>query len=89
MGTNSDLVNSLYEAFARGDVPAVLAGLDNAVEWREAEGFPTAGTYVGHDAVVQGVFMPLVTDWDGFAVKPEGFVGEGDRVISYGTYSGT
>jgi ketosteroid isomerase-like protein len=88
VGNNKELVRGIYEAFGKGDVPTVLAGLDANVEWKEAEGFPTAGTYTGHDAVVQGVFMPLVTEWEGFAVKPEALVGEGDSVVSYGTYSG-
>lgn len=49
---NVEAVSKLYEAFGRGDVPAVLAALDTEIEWTEAEGFPTGGTYKGHDAVL-------------------------------------
>lgn len=87
--SNVDLVRSGYEAFAKGDVPSVLAIIDPNVEWIEAEGFPTAGTYRGHDAVVNGVFMPLITEWDGFSVKPHDFIVGGDRVVAMGRYSGT
>jgi ketosteroid isomerase-like protein len=86
---NTEMVRAAYAAFEVGDVPAVLASLADDVEWTEAEGFPTAGTYRGHDEIVQGVFMPLVQEYDGFTVKPESFVGEGDMVISVGWYEGT
>jgi ketosteroid isomerase-like protein len=88
MADNVAFIKGAYEAFAKGDVPAVLAGMDEKIEWIEAEGFPTAGTYVGPDAIVQGVFMPLVNDWEGFTVVPENIIGAGDVVVSYGTYSG-
>ena len=77
-----------YAAFEVGDVPAVLGALADDVEWIEAEGFPMAGTYRGHDEVVQNVFMPLAEQYEGFTVKPETFVGEGDMVVSVGTYEG-
>ena len=86
--SNTEVVRAAYAAFEVGDVPAVLAALADDIEWTEAEGFPTAGTYRGHDAVVQGVFMPLVEEYEGFTVKPETFVGEGDAVISVGWYEG-
>ena len=36
---NMDIIRGLYDAFARGDIPAVLGSLDADVEWREADGF--------------------------------------------------
>lgn len=85
---NTDVIRGAYAAFEVGDVPSVLGVLADDVEWIDAEGFPTGGTYRGHDAVVQGVFMPLVQDYDGFTVKPEAFVEEGDTVVSVGWYEG-
>lgn len=89
MADNGAIISDLYGAFAKGDVPAVLAGLDPKVEWRDADGFPTGGTWVGPDAVLNGVFMPLVTDWDGFSVTPDEVVVSGERVVSFGHYTGT
>lgn len=89
MPTNTDLIRSLYEAFARGDVPTVLAALDPQIEWIEAEGFPTAGAYTGPDAVVNGVFGPLMTDWDGFSVTANEFIDGGDTIVALGRYAGT
>ena len=58
---NVGLVRSLYDAFGRGDVPVVLAAMDPAIRWNEAENFPYAdgNPYVGPDAILQGVFMRL------------------------------
>ena len=36
MVTNAERVKSLYEAFGRGDVPAVLGAFDPQIQWQEA-----------------------------------------------------
>lgn len=89
MATNSEMIRSLYEAFARGDVPAVLAALSPDVRWTEAEGFPYGGTYHGPQSVLEGVFMRLGADWEGFTVVPKEFVAQGETVVALGQYSGT
>ena len=89
MTDSATIIRGLYDSFAKGDVPAVLAALDPAIEWTEAEGFPYGGTYKGPDAVLNGVFVPLGTDWDGFSVTPDEIVASGDRVIAMGHYAGT
>jgi ketosteroid isomerase-like protein len=89
MSANTDLIGSIYDAFAKGDLPTVLAALDPQIEWIEAEGFPTAGTFTGPDAVVNGVFGPLMADWDGFSVTANELIDGGDTVVSLGRYAGT
>jgi uncharacterized protein len=87
--TNGDNIRGLYDAFAKGDVPAVLGAFDDNIEWTEAEGFMYGGTYNGPNAVLENVFMKLATEWEGFAVKLGKVVDGGDgNVISTGTYSG-
>ena len=88
MANHKDTIRGLYEAFARGDVPGVLAGLSPDISWTEAEGFPYAGTHVGHDAVLQNVFMRLGTEWEGYVAVPGEFIAEGDTVVVVGTYRG-
>ena len=84
-----DVIRSLYSAFASGDVPAVLAALSPDVHWTEAEGGPYGGTYVGPDAVLEGVFMKLGGEWESFSAIPsEFFTGEG-AVVALGEYSAT
>ena len=88
---NVDLIQSLYAAFARGDGPAVLAGMDPAIVWNEAENFPYAdrNPYVGHAAVAEGVFFRLATEWDGFQAIPAEFLDAGDTVVVLGRYRAT
>ena len=38
--SSTDVVRSMYEAFASGDMPTVLGLLDPEVLWCEAEGSP-------------------------------------------------
>lgn len=87
--SNLNLVKNVYEAFAKGDVMSVLGFLTPTSEWTEAEGFPYAGTYVGPKAVLEGVFMRLGSEWNGFAAVPDEFVDGGDTVVAIGKYSGT
>ena len=82
------VLEGLYQAFADGDVPTVLAAFDPQIEWTEAAGGPMAGTYTGPDAVVENVFGPLATEWDGFVVGAEEYVCDGDRGVVLGTYRG-
>ena len=86
---NLDSVRGVYDAFAKGDVPAVLGFLSPDVKWTEAEGFPYGGTYVGPQAVLEGVFMRLGAEWEGFAAVPDEFIDGGDSVVALGQYSGT
>ena len=46
-----------------------------------------AGTYVGPQAVLEGVFMRLGEIGDHFAVVPEQFVADGDTVVALGHLS--
>jgi ketosteroid isomerase-like protein len=87
---NVALVRSIYEAFGRGDIPAVLAAMSADMIWNEAENFPYAdgNPYVGHDAIVGGVFARLGGEWDGFAAVPEEFIDAADTVVVLGRYRG-
>ena len=87
-----DVVKDLYNAFAQGDVPTVLAGMAPDIEWREAESNPyqpSGAPWIGGDAIVENLFMKLATEWDGFSVHPERFHDAGETVVVEGRYSGT
>ena len=84
-------IRSIYQAFEKGDVPAVLAQMHQNIEWREAENFMYAdrNPYIGPQAVLEGVFMRLASDWEGFTVTPNEWLDAGDHVVVLGTYTGT
>lgn len=87
--SNLNSVQKVYDAFAKGDIPSVLGFLTPDIAWTEAEGFPYAGTYHGPKAVLEGVFMRLGSEWNGFAAVADEFIDGGDTIVALGKYSGT
>jgi len=90
MSASTELIRSLYAAFAAGDVPGVLSKFDPRIVWNEAEGYPLAdrNPYQGPDAVVGGVFARLADHWDGFRVEVGEIVGGPEVVTMLGRYRG-
>lgn len=89
--SNVDAVRGLYGAFAQGDVATVVGGMDADIHWREAEGNPyqpSGAAWVGADAIVENLFMKLVSEWDGFSVHPGQYHDAGDAVVVEGRYTG-
>jgi ketosteroid isomerase-like protein len=88
---NVAIIKGIYDAFAVGDVAAVLGAMGPDIVWREAENFPYAdrNPYHGPAAVASGVFARCVGEWKGFAVQMNDLIDGGDRVVALGRYSGT
>jgi uncharacterized protein len=82
-------VKAGYDAFGRGDVPAVLGAMTEDIEWHEAEGLPYGGVYHGPQAIAENVFGPLTTDVPDFALTPEEYIASGDTVVAVVRYTGT
>lgn len=85
-------VRGLYGAFAQGDVAAVVGGMDADIHWHQAEGNPyqpSGAAWVGPGAIVENLFMKLVSEWDGFSVHPEQYYDAGETVVVEGRYTGT
>ncbi|MGH9930043.1 MAG: nuclear transport factor 2 family protein, partial [Pyrinomonadaceae bacterium] len=87
---NVTTVRNIYEAFGRGDIAAVLAAMDEQIEWREADNFIYAdgNPYIGPQAILGGVFARLAQEWDGFSVSAVEILDAGDKVVSSGHYTG-
>jgi uncharacterized protein len=86
---NIEFAKSVYGAFARGDVPAVLGAFADDIEWYEAEGMPYGGLHHGGEAVAEKVFGPITEDVEGFAVVPDEFIASGGTVAVVVRYTGT
>ena len=84
------MVKAVYDAFGRGDVPAVLGAFDPQILWSEAEGYVYAegNPYIGPQAVALGVFQRLASDFTEFAVVPQSFIDGGDTIVVEGRYRG-
>jgi ketosteroid isomerase-like protein len=83
------VVRGVYDAFGKGDVPAVLGAMAADIEWYEAEGMPYGGVYHSGEEVAENVFGPMLEDLPDFAVTPEEFVASGDKVAVVARYTGT
>ncbi|HEX8061901.1 MAG TPA: nuclear transport factor 2 family protein [Allosphingosinicella sp.] len=87
---NVDLVRAIYDAFAGGDIPRVVALMSADMVWNEADNFPYAdgNPYCGPEAILGGVFARLGSEWDGFAALPEEFLDAGETIVVLGRYRG-
>lgn len=65
---NSALIDRLYKAFAKGDIPAVLGAMDPNIVWNEAEGnaYADGNPYMGPEAVLNGVFGRIMQEHEYF-----------------------
>jgi len=85
-----EIAQRAYVAFDRDDLDGVLADLDDAIEWQQAQGLPHGGTYHGIADVRKNVFDPLDRDWwDEFTATPHQFIDGGDEIVVLGRYRGT
>ena len=83
--TNADVVQRGYEAFGRGDIPALLDLLTDDVEWtlQGPSVIPFAGTRHGHEGVAE-FFSVLGETLDFEQFEPREFVAQGDTVVVVG-----
>jgi ketosteroid isomerase-like protein len=84
----SALVASLYDAFARQDLVAVVSLLDGHIAWHEPDGLRYGGVHIGPRAVITNVIEPMSRDVDGFGIEPEEIIGRDDRIVVLGRYRG-
>jgi uncharacterized protein len=89
MRTTYEIVQAHYDAGARGDLGGMLADLSPDCRWTEMSGFPCAGTYVGPEAIVEGVFKALGAQFDNFGFALERLLDAGTEAVGIGTYTGT
>jgi ketosteroid isomerase-like protein len=86
---NKRVVESIFEAFGRGDVPGVLAHLADDVEWKAPgpASVPYLGERRGHGGATE-FFVQLGTNVDFEYFEPGAFIAEGDRVVALGRERG-
>ena len=88
--TNLEIVKSTYEGKTSEENGKNLAKyVADDISWTEAKGFPYAGTYIGLDNVTKNVFSRLGSEWIDYKFTPEDYVASEDKVVAYGTYTGT
>jgi ketosteroid isomerase-like protein len=88
--TNLEIIKSTYEGKTSEENGKTLAKyVAEKISWTEAKGFPYAGTYIGLENVTKNVFSRLGSEWIDYKFTPEDYVASDDKVVAYGTYTGT
>lgn len=88
--TNLEIVRSTYEGKTSEENGKNLAKyVAEDISWTEAKGFPYGGTYTGLESIANHVFSRLGNEWIDYKFSPEDYVASGDKVVAYGTYTGT
>jgi uncharacterized protein len=85
---NVELLRNTYEAFGRGDIPAVMAGFAEDIEWSVPEVLPHGGRSRGLEGVA-GFFEGLASTWEDFGLELDALFGSGDRVCAVGRAGGS
>jgi uncharacterized protein len=84
---NVELVQRTYEAFGRGDIPAVMAAFAPDITWSVPTVLPHGGQAKGQEEVGR-FFERLASMWEDFGLDFRDFVASGDRVCVIGRAQG-
>ena len=85
---NIQISKKAYGDFQRGDIAAILAALDNNIEWNtpQSVGMSGAGAKKGHNQVAD-FFKGVAETWDFQAFDPKEYIASGDQVMVRGSYT--
>ena len=83
--SNAELLRRGYEAFAKGDIPAVLAIFDEDITWHVPGRSPLSGDYRGHDEVVGFFATAMELSGGTLRVQLDEIIGDGDKVVALTT----
>jgi uncharacterized protein len=78
---NVEIVRRMYDAYADNDFKTALAYLDPAIELSQPASEPGAGTYHGHEGVIQAL-TTWTGAWDNYRIEVDELAGFGDRVLA-------
>jgi hypothetical protein len=86
---NKKLVESLYDAFARGDVQYILDCVTDDVEWVDEgpKSIPYAGKFSGRAGAQQ--FFEALGSVEGGKVAAQELISVEDQVVALGRFTGT
>ena len=82
MGSNADVINDAYTAFAKGDVPGLLDLVDEGVDWESPATLPHGGHFTGKDGVL-AFFQGIGAIWESLTVEADAVAeAEGGLVLA-------
>lgn len=86
---NVETIKSLYKHFSEANTDAIRSIFSTNIEWKQMDGFPNGGRYIGADDIFEHVFASFGKHWTGWHAQVDEFIGAGDDVFAIGLYKGT
>jgi ketosteroid isomerase-like protein len=85
--TPVQLIESVYEAFNRGDVAYILSQIAPEATWRQSKSLPWGGDYAGPEGAGE-FFNKLAAEMETVQFQAHENIQAGDEVFSFGYYEG-
>jgi ketosteroid isomerase-like protein len=85
--TPTQLINSVYEAFSRGDIAYILSQVGSQATWRQSATLPWGGDYRGPQGAGE-FFRKLNESMETVSFEARENIERGDEVFSFGAYTG-
>jgi ketosteroid isomerase-like protein len=85
-----ETVREIYERFARGDVPAILATFTDDIEFRLAQGHPyepDGKPWIGARAITENFFVKAGPEWQDWTFHIDAAVEAPEAVVVEGRYA--
>jgi ketosteroid isomerase-like protein len=87
MSAGGDLIKQSYDAFSRGDIPAVIETLSDDVRWDVPEMLPQGGSFSGRDGAGQ-FFQALGERYEDLGLDIHDLIDGDERVAGVGVARG-
>ena len=84
---NAELLQRGYEAFAKGDIAAVLNILSDGITWHVPGRSPLSGAYEGHEGVLDFFKKSMELSGGTLQVEIDEILADGERVVVLSTVS--
>jgi len=84
---SADIIRNGYLAYAKGDIPSVLAVLSEEITWHVPGRSPLSGDYTGHEEVLGFLGKGMTLSGGTLRVEPDEIVAAGERVVVLATVS--
>ncbi|HUK55342.1 MAG TPA: nuclear transport factor 2 family protein [Nitrospiria bacterium] len=86
---NTSVIQKIYEAFRRGDIPFILNAVTDDIDWQMfgLKELPHTGPHRGRDQVAR-FLEKVAAETDIQKFEPKEFIAQGDKVVALGYYSG-
>lgn len=86
--TNEILIKELYQHFANRDFEAIRNIFAKDIIWKQMDGFPSGGKYIGAADIFEHVFKGFKENWTDWITEIDEFKAAGDSVFVIGRYKG-